>query len=110
MVERRMLSTWRGSAVARSNNLAVMADANPAAVAAVVAEDHFQDRGFAGARRARQHHALTRIDVERDAAHHGQFDAALQVHGEGLLGVGKFDHRGHWHAHGGRIEETSNCV
>jgi hypothetical protein len=56
---------------------AQMANADPAAIAAVVAKNHFQDRGFAGARRSRQHHALARCHVKRDAAHHRQLDAAL---------------------------------
>src|SRR6185312_10569654 len=66
--------------------------------------------GFAGAGRAGQHHAFTRIDMERDTAHHGQLDATLQVHDKGLLGVGDVDHRSHWRAHAGKIEETSNWV
>ena len=89
---------------------ALVTDADAAAVAAVVAEDHFQDRRFAGAGRAGQHHAFARLDLKGHAAHHGKLHATLQMHGEGLFRVGDFDHRGHWRAHAGRIEETSNWV
>jgi hypothetical protein len=87
-----------------------VADADAAAIATVIAEDHLQDRGFAGARGTRQHHAFARLHIERDAAHDRQFDPTLQMHDEGLFGVRNVDHRSHWGTHGGRIEETSSCV
>ena len=88
----------------------LMTDADAAGVAAIIAKDHFQDRRFTGAGGAGQHHALARLDVERNAAHDRQFDPALQMHGEGLFGVADVDHRGHRRTHGGKIEETSNWV
>ena len=89
----------------------LVTDADATTVAAIIAEDHLQDRGFSGARGPRQHHAFARLDVKRDAAHHGQLNATLQMHGEGLFRVADFDHRSHRrNPHAGKIEETSSWV
>jgi hypothetical protein len=86
-------------------------DRDTAAVAAIVAEDHFQDRRFAGTGGTGQHHALAGFDLKRDTPHHRKLHAALQMHDEGLFRVRDFDHRSHWrNTHAGKIEETSNWV
>ena len=77
------------------DHVALMADANPAAIAAVIAEDHLQDRGFSGARWPRQHDAFAGPNLKRDAAHHREFYPALQMHGEGLLYGGQLEHGRH---------------
>ena len=87
MVERRTLEHLPRLGGGEVDHGALMPDADPAAIAAVIAEDHLQDRGFAGAGRAGQHHAFAGSTWNEDAAHHRQLDAALQMHREGLFGV-----------------------
>jgi hypothetical protein len=90
--------------------LTVVTDADTAAVTAVIAKNHFQDRRFAGAGGAGQHHAFAGAHLKRYAAHHGKLHATLQMHRKSLFGVRNFDHRSHRCAHAGKIEETSNWV
>ena len=71
----------RGSALATSVARPGM-DENLAAVAAVAAEYHLEDRRFAGTD-GPANDALAG-EPERDACDHRQADAALQMHGETL--------------------------
>src|SRR6266700_4079596 len=78
-----------------------MTNGDAAAIAAVVAEHHLQDRRLAGARRSGQHDAFAGTDLEEDTTDHGQFDPTLQMHGEGLFGIPDLDHyrvdlQNHW--------------
>ena len=50
---------------------ALMTDADAAAIATIIAENHLQDRRLSRARRSRQDHAFAGLDLERHAAHHG---------------------------------------
>ena len=89
---------------------AVVAQQDPAGVAAIGAEDHFQDRGFADTGRSGQHDAFTRLDRESHSGDDRQPGSALQVHDERLFHAGNFEDGGHGRAHAGRTEETSSCV
>ncbi len=65
-----------------------MADHDRAAIDRVIAIDHLQDRAFARARRPAKHGAFTGIQFEIHAANDRKFDAALQMHDEGLGNAG----------------------
>ena len=64
--------------------LAVMAEGDGAGIDAVIAIDHLEDGGLAGAGGAAEHDAFAGVDVEIDVGDDGEDDAVTQVHGEGF--------------------------